>query len=205
VPAVSVCPGCNAAICDLCAFPQDDGSRLCPACATVQAAEPGVRGGPALEAPAVQDRKCKQHPGVTAVQICHICKEPMCATCDFLLPGNFHVCPTCATAPQAPLSPKRKKMLIGSFALAGWCTLFMAVLLGGGFRSMARDKESQQALGLLVMALLLAPAIAGVALGVNSKGRSSSGSFAPWIAIAWNGMILGGYILLMIIGMVRKA
>ena len=205
VPARFVCGGCEAAICDLCSFPQTDGSRRCAACASERPAEvvsPGVISPISLP---VQNQQCVQHPNVAAVQICRICGGAMCATCDFLLPGNVHVCPTCATRPNTPLSPKRKKMLIGSFALAAWCTLVMAGLMGGMFRGLGRDPQSQQASGSLLLLILLIPSIVGTALGFSLMDRRLPKTMAMWIAAIWNGLILGGFILLMIIGMIRKA
>jgi len=204
LPAIYLCRRCGAAICELCAFPEDDGRRLCPACATVLSAGSASHGGVSAVALGVQERKCPQHPNVAAVQLCQICGAPMCATCDFLLPGNLHVCPTCATQPQTSLSPKRKRMLIGSFALAAWCTLVMAALMAGAFRGMARDKSEEEAFGLLLMFILLVPSIIGVALGLGAMDRRLSNTMAMWIATIWNGLILGGFILLMIIGMMMK-
>ncbi|HEX9048529.1 MAG TPA: hypothetical protein VF988_15985, partial [Verrucomicrobiae bacterium] len=204
LPAVFVCRVCSALICDLCAFPQDDGSRLCPKCATVRSHEPVLRGGLSSVTLAVENRKCVQHPTVAAVQICHACGASMCATCDFLLPGNIHVCPTCATKPNTELSPKRKKMLIGSFALAVWCTLMAAALMGGVFRGFARNKADQEALGMLLMLLLLVPSIIGTALGVGARDRRLANTVAMWVAIVWNAVFLVGFILLMILGMFMK-
>ncbi len=206
LPAVFVCKRCGAAICSLCAFPQDDGSRLCPSCATVHSPgfEPPTLGGVSAVTLAVQDRKCRQHPDVAAVQICKLCGMPMCATCDFALPGNLHLCPRCATSQRTVLSPKRKAYLVGSFALGVWCTLVMAALLAGAFKGMAKHKEDQEAFGMLLMLLLLAPSIIGVAFGVSSMDRRQPNSIAMWIATAWNGMILVGFLLLMIIGMFMK-
>ncbi len=127
----------------------------------------------------------------------------MCATCDFLLPGNYHVCPTCATAPQTALSPKRKKMLIGSFALAAWCTLFWVAVFSGMFRSFITDKDSQQAFGFVLMIILVVPSIIGLALGLSSMDRRLPNTIAMWIATAWNGLILAGFILLVIIGLMK--
>jgi len=201
--AVFACGRCGMAICSLCAFPQDDGSRLCPNCATVHStgSEPPTLGGVSAVTLAVQDRKCQQHPNVAAVQICKVCGVPMCATCDFLLPGNLHLCPRCATSQPTGLSPKRRAYLIGSFALGVWCTLVMAALLAGAFKGMTKNKADEEAFGILLMFLLLAPSIIGVALGVSSMDRRLPNSIAMWIATIWNGMILGGFLLLMIIGL----
>jgi len=80
----------------------------------------------------------------------------------------------------------------------------MAALLAGAFKSMAKNKADQEALGMLLMLLLLAPSIIGMALGVSSMDRRLPNSIAMWIATIWNGMILVGFILLMIIGIFMK-
>jgi len=87
--------------------------------------------------------------------------------------------------------------------MAMWCMVILALLVGGAFRSLARDQASQTALGFLMLILLLLPAALGVALGVSSKGRRP-GTVAIWIAIFWNGLILGGFVLLIIIGVLSK-
>ena len=127
----------------------------------------------------------------------------MCATCDFLLPGNVHLCPGCATKPQTVLSSKRKKMLIASFVLAMWCTLVMAAIVSGAFREMGRYAGSRAVLGWLLTLILLIPAITGTSLGVSSMDRRLTNTIAMWIATIWNGLILGAFILLMIIGMMK--
>jgi len=124
----------------------------------------------------------------------------MCDTCKFELPGGIQICPSCATTPRTTLSPKRKKMLIGSYALAAWCTLVMGALFAGVFQAMGKDKAAEQALGILLMFILLGPAIVGVALGVGVMDRRLPNTMAMWIATVWNGLILGGFILLMIVG-----
>lgn len=93
--------------------------------------------------------------------------------------------------------------MIGSFALAIWCTIVMTALFGGIFRGLVNNKEDQELLGLFMMLLLLVPSIIGVALGVSSMDRRLPNSIAMWIATVWNGVILGGFILLMIVGMMK--
>lgn len=124
----------------------------------------------------------------------------MCDTCKFDLPGGFVLCPHCATTPKTTLSPKRKKMLVASYALAVWCTIVMAAMFGGVFRGMAEDKAGEAAIGVLLSFLLLGPSIVGLALGIGVMDRRLNNTMAMWIAVAWNGLILGAFILLMIIG-----
>ena len=189
-------------ICDLCAFPQDNGTRFCPTC-SAQSSRSSQRSGLSTSTLAAQGQKCKQHPNVGASYICYSCGEPMCKTCDFSLPGNIHACPTCATSTKPKLSPKRRKRLVSAYVMASWCTLVWVALLSGVFRGMVHNKADQEGFGLLLMVVLLVPSITGVALGVSAKGRGS-GTIAVWMAILWNGMILGGFFLLMLIGMMTK-
>jgi hypothetical protein len=204
--AAFTCNRCGKAICQICAFPQDDDTWLCPLCATMSSnsLETPAHGGVSAVTLAVQDRKCHLHPNVAAVQICKSCGVAMCATCDFALPGNLHLCPRCATTQRTGLSPKRKVYLVASFVLAAWCTAVMAALLAGAFQNMAESKESETAFGMLLMVILLIPAIIGTALGVSSMDRRLPNSIAMWIATIWNGIILGGFLLLMIVGMFMK-
>ena len=69
---------------------------------------------------------------------------------------------------------------------------------------MATNKEDQQALGLLLMFILIAPSVIGVSLGISVMDRRLPNTIAMWIATAWNGLILGGFILLMIVGMLKR-
>ncbi len=127
----------------------------------------------------------------------------MCQTCTFDLPGGAKICPTCATA--APkLSPKRKKLLIASYVLAVWCTIVMMALFGGMFRGFVRDKDDQEVLGLIFICLLLAPSITGLALGLSSMDKRLSNSIAMWVATVWNGVILAGFLLLEIVGLMKR-
>jgi hypothetical protein len=197
IAAVYSCRSCAAAICALCDFPQADGTHLCPNCAHRQAVAP-----PLIAVTMPEGARCVQHPNSPAAAQCKLCSGFMCATCTFDLPGGIKICPTCATA--APkLSPKRKKLLIGSYVLAVWCTIVMAALFGGMFRGFVRDKESREAFGMVLMLTLPLPSLIGVALGVSSMDKRLSNSIAMWIATAWNGVILAGFILLIILGIAK--
>ncbi len=197
VLAVYACSDCGTAICTTCAFDDSDGGKLCPSCAQRRAIT-----GPAIAATPqiVTGVRCVQHPHLQATAHCKSCGAFMCDTCKFDLPGGIQLCPTCATTPRTNLSPKRKKMLAGSYALAVWCTLVLGALLSGAFAKSVKTKADQEALGIGLSLLLLAPSIAGLALGVGALDRRLHNSMALWIAAIWNGMILGGFILLMIIG-----
>ncbi len=154
--------------------------------------------------PLAADKHCVQHTHLQATGQCQSCGAFMCDTCVFDLPGGIKICPACAAAPKPALSPKRKKYLVSSFVLAGWCTLVLGALMSGAFKSVVTDKESEQALGVLLMFILLVPSIVGLALGLSSMERRMGNTLAMWIATVWNGIILGGFLLLIIIGLLIK-
>jgi hypothetical protein len=144
--------------------------------------------------------KCSQHPQVAATRRCRLCGGFMCETCDFSLPGDVHICPICAAKPQTDLSPRRKKFLWGSYALAIWSTVGMVCLVSGVFGHRVTTKAEQELLGIVLLFFVLFPAIIGLALGVSARERRLPSPPSLWIAIAWNGIIVGIFMLLMIVG-----
>lgn len=130
----------------------------------------------------------------------------MCDTCAFDVGGGIKVCPACAASPKTTLSPKRKKFLIGSFAFAIWCTLTFVLLMAGAFShiNLGNAQDTDQAVGTLLILFVVIPSIIGLGLGVSSMERRQKTPMATWIAIVWNGIILGGFFLLMIIGLIMK-
>jgi uncharacterized BrkB/YihY/UPF0761 family membrane protein len=127
----------------------------------------------------------------------------MCATCDFELPGGLHICPACAAAPKTTLSSRRKGLLIGSYALAVWSTLGMAVLFSGALADMVKTKEGAAMIGIVLSLFLLVPSIIGLALGFSAMDRRLVNGPAIWIAVVWNGIILAAFLLLSVIGTFR--
>lgn len=212
VQAAFVCRVCAKPMCWTCAFREPDGSVLCPECfvhaGQVQPARPGPPRADGLETVATElappGGRCVQHPQVMATQRCKLCGAFMCGTCDFVLPGNIHLCPACAAKPRSGLSPKRKKLLIGAFALAIWATVGMTCLFCGLFAGLARSKADQEALGTVLMLFVLFPAVIGLGLGISVKDRRLTNPPSIWIAIIWNAIMVGSFLLLSIIGLLSK-
>jgi hypothetical protein len=215
VLAAHSCQRCGLPMCGLCAF-EFNKQWLCPNCigqaaaTNPVAAYPTARpayGYPAAQyAPApvmVAGTRCVQHPNVAATQQCKMCGAYMCSTCDFALPGGAHICPTCAAAPKTNLSPRRKKMMIAAYVMAGIGTLAMAVVFSGALAGMADDKSEVAALGGLMMIFILVPAIIGTCLGFGAMDKRLPTPISLWIATIWNGIILACFALLMIIGMAK--
>jgi len=122
----------------------------------------------------------------------------MCATCDFALPGGIHLCPACATKPQATLGAKRKVVLVWSLVLAVWCTIGLALVFLGAF---AGNKNNEEALGVLLVLIVLIPAMVGMSLGMGAIDRRLTNPHILWVATIWNGVIIVIFILLCIIGL----
>lgn len=144
--------------------------------------------------------RCVQHPGSPATQQCQSCGAYMCATCDFELPGGFHYCPACATKPRSALSPKRKRAMIISIATAALASVsFVGTIIWAGLHP-AENAMEQQALGVAMMFVVLVPAIVGLSMGLGAIDRRQVNPMSLWIGAIWNGVIIGGFVLLAIVG-----
>src|SRR5678816_332806 len=119
--AAAICADCQSSMCGTCAFPQEDGSVLCPNCATGRASYGGLGIGRGISPPrpvVPPGTMCAVHPENAAIQRCATCRTTLCETCDFALPGNLHLCGNCATTAGDTISAKRKKAAFWSYALA---------------------------------------------------------------------------------------
>jgi len=162
-------------------------------------APPPTRKSPAVRAGIM----CVQHAKVQATQQCRRCGGFMCPTCDFAFPDDVHFCPTCVSKSEDGLSPRRKKLMVWSYVLAAWSTVGMTCLMSGAMSGIARTKEDQTALGLVLLVFVLGPAITGLSLGVTAK-RKQGGNPAPlWIAIIWNAILVASFVLIMVIGLTK--
>lgn len=205
VNAPYVCSVCAAPICQTCVFSSADGTRYCQTCASTPNPAPrSANVTPAKPATfiavAAPTNYCVQHRSVPAVRTCDACHAWMCATCDFALPGEMHVCPPCAAAPRDQLSDRRKTLLWISYVAAVWCTIGMVLLVTGvvGHHHGGDDAENT-AVGLLI----LGPAVAGVAISVSAMERHLPNPLNLRISIVWNGLLLGIYFLLILVGTCR--
>jgi predicted Zn finger-like uncharacterized protein len=168
---------------------------------TVALVNTGQAGSDVILQPAVPvGQFCVQHPEVQAVQMCKVCGSAMCATCDFVFPGNIHLCPTCATSPQKGLKGKRRTYLTWSYILGVESTLATLFFVSGAaVKSVGSDVDAE-ALGLVMTFTMLIPAVIGTALGCSAMERHSKPA-SVWVATLWNGALVAVYILLIIIGL----
>ncbi|MAX26719.1 MAG: hypothetical protein CMJ19_19675 [Phycisphaeraceae bacterium] len=192
MPVIANCGRCRAAVCATCDFAYPDGSHLCPDCAS------GVTSRIAANIPAI-NAQCIHHPDVQAVAVCMECHTPVCNTCVFTYPGNVHLCPACATNPVKKLTSGRKSLAIWSIVLAVWSFLALGALVLGVFEEIAQ--ESEDALGVILMYVGILPSLVGTAIGVASRDKNRGNPPITWIGMIANGIILGMWFLLMIVGM----
>lgn len=140
---------------------------------------------------------CRQHVTSPAVALCHSCKAPVCATCDFQFPGGLHFCPACATKTTAPLSSTRKTMLGWSIVAAVWVTVALVVLFSGTLAEAAENEPGATIIGSLIMI----PALIGLALSIGSMDRRAGNPPLVWIAVIWNVVLTVGWLVLCVIGL----
>src|SRR5262249_6715417 len=156
--AVFLCSVCGRAICTICAFTRNDGSRVCTQCAN--AAMPVEGDGPKLVGRAhlppehVRFLKCVQHPNVSAVQVCRLCGAPMCATCEFSLPNDVHLCPRCVAAPPKTISKSRRGLVIAAFVIAAYSTLGLVLFTSGALMAVLDPTRDRAIIGLIFSFLL---------------------------------------------------
>lgn len=208
VVSAYLCKLCATPVCQTCAFPEPNGTALCPECKVKEAVLlPLIESTLPLSEPAAivipPDTRCRQHPNVAATQQCKLCESYMCATCDFDLPDGIHICPTCAAAPRSPLGAKGKNFLIWSFATAIWSTIGLSALVSGALGGLAETKADQTVLGWILIIFVLAPAVTGLSLAISAKRPRRATPASLWIVLVWNSIIIGCFLLLSIIGMMK--
>jgi hypothetical protein len=218
VPAVIRCALCGNGVCATCdcvaPAPGNSNSmlqlgqnmHLCPSCASSRGR--GAFGYTAPGRPAPQQTVvplgagivCSRHPEIAAVRYCRLCSTPMCQTCDFELPGYFHICPGCATNPKREMGSGRKRNLIIGYALAVWTTVAMAAIFAGALAGTVKTKEDQEMVGIAMALLVFFPALAGAALSVSTIDRKLGTPPVVWGAVIWNSVIVGVWLILIVIG-----
>ena len=215
--AAYVCAECGSSVCIDCCFTMPDQSVCCKRCLDAKAAPAASEPAPLVlrmaapapiaptwpSIPLLPGTGCVQHPDVRPSAHCKYCGIGVCRTCDFVFPGELHLCPVCATTSTARLSPRRKSYLIAAFALAGWSSLGLSVLVSGALAGMVEDRSSQTLVGIMVILFIALPSVVGTAMAMSAM-RKGANTIAVWIAMVWNVLMLAGFAMLMIIGTLSK-
>ncbi len=175
---------------------------LGPAPAPPVPARPAVPLIPAAAAPETGGPPCWQHREVEAVWICDRCSTNLCETCAFEMPSGAHLCPSCAVAPhKAAVSRRRVVLAVSAYALPGVAVVLFFVLIAVAAAS--RSGESAVFAGVVGI-LAFVPAIAGLGLSVAAIERRLPNPFWIWGAVALNGLAVGGFLLLAVVGTFAK-
>jgi hypothetical protein len=167
-------------------------------------AQPGTqaaaeRPAAAVAGPPSLGIQCRQHPEIDAVARCRLCHRGVCATCDFLLPGNVHVCPACLEKePSTEVSPKRRNTAIGALLIGIFVTFMFALLISG---SIHRSFGNNEATNTVFGNLILWPGLIGMGMALSAFDRRLRNSPLIWTTLVWNGINVGLFLLLMIIGL----
>jgi hypothetical protein len=102
------------------------------------------------------------------------------------------------------MSPRRRKLMWASYALAVFATIGMAVVMSGALAEMAQTEQAEELFGLLFFFLVLIPALVGMGVGFSAIDRRLSNPISVWVATIWNILLIGIFVLLMIIGMTMQ-
>jgi hypothetical protein len=81
--------------------------------------------------------------------------------------------------------------------LAGWVTLFLVILLSGVMAEAAVDEVGAMIIGSLIMI----PGLIGIGLACGSLDKRAGNPPIVWVTVIWNGILMGVWILLCIIGL----
>ena len=158
--------------------------------------------GNALASPAARPSwTCVQHVMVPALVRCALCQAPVCGTCVFEYAGGVSLCPVCIATPARRLNRGRWKLLIGSYALAGYSTigLFVFVVLS------VSTKIEEPLASVLFVFLGFSPALAGMAMAAGSYEKRLFNPPAVWISIVWNGLNTLSVLGLVLLGLIAIA
>ena len=150
------------------------------------------------------ERGCPQHPLLPPVAFCKMCGKGSCVTCDFFFPPNLHLCPVCVTTAHAKLTPLRRKYLVTAFVMAAWSSLGVIALISGIFASLAQDAGTEMVLGLAIIAVVTVPSTIGTGVAWAALKKGGPNPIGIWVALAWNVLLLGAMVLLMVVGQFMK-
>jgi hypothetical protein len=84
-----------------------------------------------------------------------------------------------------------------SLGLAIWSTLGIAFLMTG----VLEEVVAEELAATLVGSILLVSPLIGLALGISSFERGMKSPPLVWVSTIWNGVLLGLWLLLIIVGL----
>jgi len=210
-PAAAECATCNKGLCTVCSF-EVNGRYFCSDCAVSgavappppPAAEAAASPPPPIRRSTPEGLKCAQHLESDAVAQCRTCASGVCATCDFVLHGGIHFCPTCVdNAGSEEIPAGRKKMAIAALIIAIVCTLIFVVIAAGAASQAFNDEDGQALVGCAFF-LLVALSLAGTIIGAGARAKRFRNTAMIWIALVWNAAILTILVVAFLFGVIAS-
>lgn len=93
------------------------------------------------------------------------------------------------------LSSSRKKLVIVGMLLAVWSTVATGLMATGYLAG-----SSEAAAGLAFSFLIFFPTLIGFAVSLSAQERRLQNPALVWVAVAWNTLLLIGFVALIVIG-----
>jgi hypothetical protein len=87
--------------------------------------------------------------------------------------------------------------------LAAGATLGIILIIGSAALHPVKSKEDEQLLGVLFTLTVMLPSIIGLGIGLGAIDRRYKNPASLWAAAIWNGVILGVFLLLCIVGLMK--
>jgi hypothetical protein len=147
---------------------------------------------------------CINHPASPAPHTCVRCQRTICSVCEFqTAAGSF--CPECMSAgpsPEEKSASLAKAVWAVVLAVVGMVILVIGMMIAGASSRMQKSYQMQdQMLNTAVFFLAFLAALGGLALGLVSRDEArATGSPLPVVAIIANGILLGLFVLLSLVG-----
>jgi hypothetical protein len=153
--------------------------------------EPASDASPTVE-------RCVAHPEVAASVECRGCRSWTCETCDFVFPGDVHLCPKCVKSYATSTSAWRRRARNRSLVYGGVATAFFASLPLAGV--LAESEAGLTVLGILAFGGGGGFALAGLAHGVDAIHRVSAPRLGERLPKIWSQVLIGLMVLISVIG-----
>lgn len=144
---------------------------------------------------------CAEHRESLSVADCRLCAKPICATCDFAMPGGVHLCPSCVENSQSSpeVDPRRKRLSYIALGLAAWSTMLIVLIFAGAFNSLFTDDAGGKAADLIVTNLALWPLLIGTGLSMSAMDRRLKSTGIMKVARWWNGILAALFLLFVVL------
>ncbi len=146
--------------------------------------------------PTTSVSSCLQHGTNPVTAYCVQCGRPMCDLCTFWI-GSAIFCPECVSS--GPSAGERSSVTVKGVLSIGLALL--AVLGFAGSMVLGASGEVPEIAYVVLGLLVLGPALGGISLAlIGREGARRTNSRLPLVGLILNGVVLGVYAILSLIG-----